>query len=1042
MSARSFHSILVASAKKILTGRQRPRRTSLCKPRLSVEPLERRDLPTVLGPRTGWSDAYTDTAGVYHPGTIRVFNDSSTSYVDVTLGVGSASLAPAGGDYYAVTVTGLSGYAGDSHWSGEAANLSLNATGSIAGVTISGDMQLYAGGDIGPLSGHIVSAQAGGSIGNLSGTDSVVAVAGGSIGNISAKHIGAIKGGGTVGAVHAAEEVFGVTAGSDVALVTAGTDIGQGAPYTIIAGQYVYAGVHAGHSVLGEVTAGGSISSVSAGADLVGPVTAGSTIGTISAGTWPDQFTGTGGILGDILGAVSAGSITSVGNITSVSASHDIIGTVTATNGSIREVFAGGSVRGEVHADTTIGTLAEPTDPDPNGRYWIDYPYGPYGPYPGVRALGDIVAPVTADVDIVGVAAAGTVSGRVSAGRDIGWVMAGLDLAGEVTAGRDLGTVAAGSQLRVHGGGPQPAPTVGSLTGSVTTGRTLYAAIASGDLGGTLRAGGAIGEVIAQGSISANIQATGGMGGGETSNTPYPYSNYSVYFGSSLYYYPIGGGPAVQAGQDYTGSLSAGGTIWSVSAGRDLGGTIHAGGDLPTLTAGRTLSTTADASGRINTVTATNDITGSVTAGGDIGRVQAGTWGTWSYLSTPPPAPTPPPALGNISGSVSAAGGVYDVLASGNISGGVTAGRSIGRVYAGGSISGRFTTTNGAIGDSTWWTGPPLGAPTGYYGPGGGATLLLVSAAIGAGWDFTGSATAGGSASDIVGVWAGHDLGGRLTAGRDITSIQAEHDVLVSALAYRDIQAVSAGGAHPGVSSPVAQIGSVTGGTLVAVRDIWDVEASGDILIPMEANRGSYIGPWHGIGRVAAYGTVGGVIMADEGSVGTLADAPAYSFRDGPAVWAALEDRLPPFWQGLGRSWLGVHAGLDVTALVSGTDVVSVDAGRDITGAIWANRDVGWVRAGRSVTSTATIRAYGGDVYSVWAGGLPGDSAEPGDMAARLYVGHDVHRIYATQDVAGSIWAGHGVESVTAGRDVTMSITATASVGRLGDRNGPDPAPG
>lgn len=316
MPTHSFRRILSGLSRRALTWwARRPRSSPIRRTWLTFEALEERSLMAVLAPGMTWTDGSMMgpdpySQGTYSPATVSVYN-SGAGYLEVSGGGGAVSVTPyqggssgdtTGGDpttggsttppptsgSYAVQVSGLNGYAGDLTWSGEAAALSLYATGSVSAVSIGGTLYVSAGRNIGSLSAARITASAGGNIGDVTAAGDVDSLrANGTIGSVSAgDDVGMVHGGGDVGPLTAAGDVWSVSAGGTIAGVRAGGDIGFWHPdssdpsYGPGGG-----GVRAGNAITGPVTAGDDIAGVTAGGNIVGPVQAGGNIGQVAAGS-------------------------------------------------------------------------------------------------------------------------------------------------------------------------------------------------------------------------------------------------------------------------------------------------------------------------------------------------------------------------------------------------------------------------------------------------------------------------------------------------------------------------------------------------------------------------------------------------------------------------------------------------------------------------------------------------------------------------------------------------------------------------------------
>jgi hypothetical protein len=270
-----------------------------------------------------------------------------------------------------------------------------------------------------------------------------------------------------------------------------------------------YGGVSAGRDVTGPVTAGRSIVGVTAGRDVLGAVHAqGGDVWLVRAGgggvytepppeSDPDGSPGEGGTFipydpGRVLGAVTAWR-----DVTSVIATGDVLGKVTAQAGFVFVVNADGSVLGGVEAATDIGqrTIRE-ADAD-----WRPYYWDPFTQHYWPETWAPLGVGVVAETGTSAAACAttGSIWGQVRAGRDV--------LLSEITAGQNIGTYSGDFD-----------PSYEEYGSGVHAGRTMAAAVSAGiDVGavsagvlvsGNVTAGGTVGSVAARGGeIRGDVSA-------------------------------------------------------------------------------------------------------------------------------------------------------------------------------------------------------------------------------------------------------------------------------------------------------------------------------------------------------------------------------------------------------------------------------------------------------------------------------------------------------------------------------------------------------
>jgi hypothetical protein len=274
---------------------------------------------------------------------------------------------------------------------------------------------------------------------------------------------------------------------------------------------------------LGAVTVTGALTGNVLSAAGITSVTAASVDGRIEAGL--------GGVAGSSMGSVTAtggniaDTVNGVGlralqNITTVSASRGTISAnVTATNGTITTVTAGGNLSGDlgagqdittvtvtgklsgdVVAGRNIGTVtAGSMDPD------IEAQTGTIGTIRTTSTTADLTANIYAAQGITSVSSARDLLGRVISGRGITTITAGRDLAANVVAGwTDAGTDGiegtADDGLSATAYGLTTVTATRHLTGNL---------LASGVIGAVRASTGTLsGDVLAAGNVTSVTAAT------------------------------------------------------------------------------------------------------------------------------------------------------------------------------------------------------------------------------------------------------------------------------------------------------------------------------------------------------------------------------------------------------------------------------------------------------------------------------------------------------------------------------------------------------
>jgi hypothetical protein len=683
--------------------------------RLTLLECEDRVVPALVAPGQSWDDAVRDKYGeIITPATVSLYNypGQNQGYLEVSGGGGTAIVSPGvpvafydertnttyppppSPPHYAFNVSGQNGGKGHVIWNGDAVTLSIDATGNVAPVTITGDLQVSSGMSIGSLNAHDVTANAALSIANVNATDDVLGlIAGTTTGVVTAaanvvkvsatEGTGPITAGGDVVWVDSTGSIQSISAGQRVIYVStegtvtgnidAGTTIGAFYP----AGQPFYeyfwygdagggfaGGIHAKVDVAGNVTAGSKILSVTAGHSVSGNVTStGGDILSIKGATYNQG----GGVSGRITAAQSMYSLVSGGSVT---------GDVLALNGFIGTINANDSITGLVKAKTDIGI-------DPVNQM--------AGKYPAFIDTG------WAMLGVGVVSKNGSITGGVEATTGGIWNMisAGGDITGKIKAGSSIGSVnqdqwigiAAGDNsgvIMLSGGG---IIAQGSIDATITAGQHIEGVMAQSGISGAIQAGGSIGPVYVYGSptqkagIAANIVAGSNVGA------------VTAPFGS------------------ITSNITAGAHLGNLNAGVNISGNVQAGGNFGGMESG---------------ITGGGTISGMFKAGGSIGAVTAwGTAGAGEKTVGVTPIDSPPIELvsideltgeevtakllkaavstgGNILGQIEAGTTLKSLTAFGAIGSNINIDTLLGALWAAGDITGQLTAPGGAADITTW----------------------------------------------------------------------------------------------------------------------------------------------------------------------------------------------------------------------------------------------------------------------------------------------------------------------------------------------------
>ncbi len=551
--------------------RRRPR---LPRRPLRLEQLESRFLLARVLLEPGWSLC----GDAFHPNdvprsseseaTVCVTNDGPGT-VWVEIASDEATLWPAEGDRFRLSVTGRSGARGDALWQGDATELVLTATGSIGPVSISGSAFLTAGKDIEAVS----AAQAA-----LSAGDAVGAVQVGRLVSLYATEAGAVHVRQGAGTIAVSERLASLTVGGDAGPVTAGQ-----AGAINIGGDLAALIVRSDLSA--AVTVGGSS----------GPITARSIATTISVGADLETVRATGdfraglavdGMLGElVVDGTAAGTIEVAEAIDSIllgaAAQLDVL--TAGPVGTIRS--RAGGYAGAVRA-TGLGELAS------NGPLTVTLAIsGPVGSITAQKGSGDLSGSIGGPVTQI--ASAGQLTLALDVAGTVNAVQAGGDLLGalsadaitHLTVAGDLNATVETTSLI------QQISVAGSLLGTITSGATTAVRI-DGDFAGQIRSLRDVVTVKVGGNVSGELDVGTNIG--------------TLSIAGTLSGQVVAGGSIVELtiGADIVGRVAAQGTITSVRVrdaatgtmsaaaigeirvGRRLGGTLRSRADIDAVTVG------------------------------------------------------------------------------------------------------------------------------------------------------------------------------------------------------------------------------------------------------------------------------------------------------------------------------------------------------------------------------------------------------------------------------------------------------------------------
>ncbi len=478
----------------------------------------------------------------------------------------------------------------------------------------------------------------------------------------------------------------------------------------------------------------------------------------------------------------------------------------------------------------------------------------------------------------------------------------------------------------------------------------------------------------------------------------------------------------IVAGGAVTGSISAGGNIPDLAISGNLTGSIHAGGDMTlgfynviqgkitgSLSAGGTLSNlgiTRDvamagsiSAGSISNVTIYGNLAGTVQGQTGVGLLVDGNIsGSVSNAG----GTMQVSADGNITGPISGSAGTVGVSAGENLSGAVNAGGDIGQVTAGGTISGAIAATGGNVG--TVSAGLDIQGAISATGTVG---------SVHANGNISGNVSGSGGVTSVV---AGNDITGAVAAsGGAVALVQAGEDV-TKAISGTSITKVTAGRNISG--------SSITGGYIGIVAAGEDLTAA----VTASAANGpndALGNPTASIGGVSAGRAIAGNITATNGAIGGVAAGVVASYTSvgWPDQWSVAGSI-----GGItisGKTGIGPVTANGITGIVSGSTNAGAINGTTITS---SSGSIGDIIAASAISATVTANGSIGNVTAN-NGGLAGSWAATGSIGD----------VFARADLTANLIAGSSsapvatscIGAISVGKNLSGSITAAGSVGQV-----------
>jgi hypothetical protein len=585
---------------------------------------------------------------------------------------------------------------------------------------------------------------------------------------------------------------------------------------------------------------------------------------------------------------------------------------------------------------------------------------------------------------------------------------------------------------------------------------------------GQITAGGSVGAVDVQGDL-VGVSAGGNIGLAWDTVFPPMYDVWDeprgVHATSAItgeISAPAGDISYVDCSGDLYAPISAGGRIGSITCNGVLTSTITGHG-IGFIRGDDGIAAHVESAADIDTITTWGNITGSYHAAGGIGNTPQGlgvqSLGGWinAFIWAEGDIGRGFPSLsdigvvtyhGSIGGTITSGGKIGSVRAQWEDSGvtaTIHAGTTIDVVAAGGTMSGSVT----AVGDI--YSVVAIEAITGWVQSTGGSIDYVaggeISGDIHAGWDIrnvsavydgfgqrhdiTGKITAG---HDIVRVWASRDVTGnaQLTAGHDIMDVTAGANEWGMLTAGRNIIRVHAGSlggylhANVDIGLPPELIDDPNWDTYGLISDgLVTADISADQDVQSVSTRFGFVGSIFArrdIGTIESGGTIYGWITAlrDIGTIQAGTPPP-----NGPP---AIADVAP---------FVGFYAGRNI-GTISATGVVRpptitastgsiqfVTGGQSINSTIHAAQSIGQIIAGSQTNpGEGTAAVVSGSIDA--GGAIDLVAAFGGSLAAPATAGGNIGEVFATADITGTAFAHGRLQYVTARRNVTAAVTSDA----------------
>lgn len=643
------------------------------------------------------------------------------------------------------------------------------------------------------------------------------------------------------------------------------------------------------------------------------------------------------------------------------------------------------------------------------------------------------------------------IAGEITAGQNVGSVTATQAFSGAISAGNDIGTVSATSVDGLISAGNG---SIGSITATVSS--VNSPTITAGASIGSIQAAG--GSIIASGGIQAQSGYIGSVTAGhaveatiDAADNVGSVSAGTSFRGSVMSEYGSVGSVTAGSGS-VEGSIEAGENVDSISAGLSISGSVSAGRSIGSVTTTySSISGSFNAGTNIGNILAATDFEGDVSAGGNINTIESG-----ASASTG----------GNISGSLTAGGGIAAVRANGIVTGSVGIAAIDAALLAAAVISDSalpkpaltFTSSGGNI-EATIQAvsfvggvsadGTIKGEITSMGSVGGVSALKDIDATITSGTGSTSVTSSGGGIKGSIKAAGGAsasaygDLEAEISASNGSVSASSWGSVTGDLNGHFGVGASALGDVSPGMISSAA--GSVTASSAASITAQIDAAESAAAMARMQVDVGAGLAAHNGNALLLGIQGISGFISAHESAiVNTFGSLTGTLLADTDSIQVVAEESTADliaegggiFVNTLSQISGRLHAGNgDIVAESESVTPNSINAPNGGVQILAYSEFSSTVYAENSVQAQV-FGSTSGSLTSQ-SGGVSLTTIDGGD-ASLVANGSGNISVVSWSSLSGSLYSAGGNVSVFALGDVDAGVTAggTATVYAWGDTGG------